>query len=185
MLRNTLQPQWVDRFRRVDFVCLAVGIAAVLLSHSVRESDVYHRPWEFPVIVVASMIWLTISLVLRYRWSLAQPTFASRHRWCVGVSSLWVIAIVLVLMVGPALPKWMFSSVSRWDGVVACSQIALLLRGAAAFLMGLRGAAAGTFNPAFLLVGSFAGLVILGTVLLMLPRAARARRSVRHKEPRL
>ncbi len=171
VLRDTLHPWWVDRFRRIDFVSLTVGIASVLMSYSVRESDVYHRPWEFPVIVVVSMFWLTLSMALQYHWSLAKPTFVARHRWRVGVSALWGLAIVLVIIFGPALPEWTSSSVSRWDGVVAVSQIGLLLQGAAAFLMGLRTAAAGAFNPALLLVGSFLGLVMLGTLLLMLPRA--------------
>ncbi|MCA9108823.1 MAG: hypothetical protein KDA52_02650 [Planctomycetaceae bacterium] len=171
VLRNTTQPRWVDRFRRIDFVFLTVGIASVLMSHGVRESEVYHRPWELPVIIVVSMLWLTLSLSLRYRWSLAKPTFFARHRWRVGVSALWVFSLVLVVIFGPALPEWTSSSVSRWDGMVAVSQIAILLRGATAFLSWLRTAAAGDFNPAFLLVGSFIGLVSVGTLLLMLPRA--------------
>lgn len=171
VLRNTVQPQWVERFRRIDFVVMMVGIAAVLLSHSVRESKVYHRPWEFPVIVVGSMLWLTVSLGLRYRWSLAKPTFFVRHRGRVGINLLWLASLILVIIFEPALRDWTSSAFSRWDGIVAVSQIALLLRGVTSVLIGLRSAAAGSFNPALLLVGSFVCLIALGTLLLMLPRA--------------
>ncbi|MCA9075018.1 MAG: hypothetical protein KDA93_08300 [Planctomycetaceae bacterium] len=171
VLRNTEQPQWVERFRRIDFVVLTVGIAAVLLSHSVRESAEYHRPWEFPAMVVGAMLWLTLSLGLRYRWSLAKPTFFTRHRGRVGVILLWVASLIIVIILGPALPEWTSSEFGRWDGIVVVSQIALLLRGVTAVLIGLRGAAAGSFNPALLLVGSFVGLIAFGTILLMLPRA--------------
>ncbi len=171
VLRDTQHPHRCVWLRRADVVWLTVGIAAVLLSHSVRASANYEIPWELPVIAFTAMLWLTGSLVVRYRWSLAKPTFLKTHQLAALVSALWGIGLIAVVIVGPALLEWSSRSVGRWDGMVIVSEIALLLFGAMSLLSSLRGAAAGPLNPALLLVASFVGLVAVGTLLLMLPRA--------------
>jgi len=171
VLRDTRYPGRVAWLQSADFVWLSAGIATVLLSHSVRASAGVEQPWEFPVIAFSAMVWLTGSLIAQYRWSLARSTFRRTHRLAAALSGLWLMGLIVVVILGPAILEWSARSVTRWDGLVALSEVALLFRGGLALLAGLRGAAAGSFNPALLLVGSFVGLVAIGTVLLMLPRA--------------
>ncbi|MBX3438786.1 MAG: hypothetical protein KF861_14930 [Planctomycetaceae bacterium] len=171
VLRTSRHPSRAAWMERADLVILCGGIAAMLLNHSVHVRFGVQRPWEFPVIVFAAMIWLTGSLIVRYCWSLARRTFLASERITASISLAWIVGLVLVVILGPALLEWTSRSTGRWGGFVFLSEIALLLRGISLFLVSLRGAAAGTLNPAFLLVASFFGLVMLGTILLMLPRA--------------
>jgi trk system potassium uptake protein TrkH len=171
VLRDTLHPQRLRWFDRLDAIVLLVGMAAVLLSHSARRFAHFHQPWEFPVLVVAAMLWLTGTLTVRYRWSLAKPSFVHNRRAAIVVSVVWMVGLLAVLIFGPVLPLWTSRPMTRWHGFVSVSEVSLLLRGILALYAGLRGAAAGSFNPALVLVGSFVGLVAMGTMLLMFPRA--------------
>ncbi|MGE0375581.1 MAG: TrkH family potassium uptake protein [Planctomycetaceae bacterium] len=171
VLRDTQHPQRTAWLEGADLLWLFVGVTTVLLGHSVRATAGVYQPWEFQVIVVAAMGWLTGSLYFRYRWSLAKSTFVRTQRLAVIVSGLWAAGLVFIVILGPAIGEWTSRSAGRWYGFVSLSEISLLLRGIVVLLACLRGAAAGSFNPALLLVASFAGLVVLGTALLMLPRA--------------
>lgn len=171
VLRDTLHPARVRLLRQGDFVALSVGIASVLLDNAIRESQFFHRPWEFGALSFLAAAWLTLTMALRYRWSLARSSLF--RRWKVGfiISGLWVSGILAVVIFGPLLPGWESGARTRWDAMVALSELALLARSASVIIVVLRGAAAEAFNPALILVASFLGVIAVGTALLMLPRA--------------
>lgn len=148
-----------------------MGVAATLLNHATRESAHFHRPWEFGALSFLAMVCLSITMILRHRWSLARSTLLSERRVEYLITLLWAVGLLVTVVLGPALPRWTGEPTTRWDGFVLLSELAVLGRGVGGVIRLLRGATAETFNPALILVSSFVGVILLGTVLLMFPRA--------------
>ena len=171
VLRDTLHPQRVALLNQIDFVALSTGIASTLLDHAIRESPHFQRPWEFGAISFVAMLSVTVTLAMRHRWSLAKSTLFSQRKAAFLISGCWLVGLLLIIVFGPILPGWASGDRTRWDVMVALSELAIFCRSLDVILRFLRQAAAETFNPAVIVISSFLGLIAVGTALLMLPRA--------------
>lgn len=155
--------------RRVDGAAQIGGMAAIVIGHGLRRSGII--PWEFGAVPLLSMLVISVAIAVRYRWSLARPSFAKRHYATVAAGLLWLGGIVLVMIIGPALPDTNGTGPGgpRWWWIVHVSEIILTVYSLFGLIRGLRMIAAQGFNPAILLVISFLLLIAFGTALLMLP----------------
>ena len=167
---DTLYPKQVRRLRQIEIVVVAGGMGAVIVEHGLFHVT-RALQWEMASAVVASMLFVTLSVAIRYGWSRARLTFVRNNRAAVVVSGLWVAGTVLILLFGPLLETNGWFSVSRGGAFVLLSELAIVLRGLLGVTTLARGASAGGGNPALPLVLSFASLISIGTILLMLPRA--------------
>src|SRR5690606_9619245 len=103
---------------------------------------------------------------LRYRWSLARPSFASRYRETVVSAAVWVMGVILVTILGPVLPDTNGDGFGgpRWWGYVHLSEAVLVIHALWRLVVGLREAASGGINPAILLISSFVIVISVGTL---------------------
>lgn len=149
---------------------MVAGVAATVMQHGLLNvTTVLH--WELGLVVIAAILFSTVSLALRYVWSRARSTFLLEHRSPVVVSAVWVGGVVAVLAFGPLLPDWHGEPVTRATAVLAWSELCVVLRCLTSAGSMTRSALSGGTNPAVVLVSSFAVMVLAGTLLLMLPRA--------------
>lgn len=177
--KPSLHPQWAIFLRRVDAVAQLIGATAILVGHGLRRTGVI--PWEFGAVTLVTMLVISIAMIVRFRWSLAQRSFARRHLWTVSAAGVWISGMVLVTILGPVLPDTNGPDAGgpRWWGYVHLSEVVLGLYAIAGAIRGLRRFTAGGANPAVLLVSSFLLLMTVGTIGLMLP----ASRQVPEDEP--
>ena len=165
---RSLYPERDRRFRRIDAVLLVLGIVAVVFLQGLRDAPFAVRV-ELGLFLMAALAFLTTSLVLRYRWTLTRTSFVQEHRIAFLVSMAWGIGLLGVLLFGPVLK--FADGDTRFDGFTLVSEFAVLLRGIIETIRLIRRATAGATDPAIVLVGSFVVLIVIGTALLMMPRA--------------
>ncbi len=167
--KPTLHPNGAIWLRRVDAIAQLVGVSLLVIGHGMRRSGI--QPWEFGTIQILVMAVITFAIGLRFRWSLARYSFSRRHFPTVAAGVLWVIGMVGITILGPVLPdtNGLLTGGPRFWGYVHLSEIILGLYAFTGFAHGLRTAASGAVNPAFLLVASFLALIGVGTIALMLP----------------
>ena len=166
--RDSLHPERDRRLRRSDAVVQVLAIAAIVLQYGLRQAAVQ---LELGLFVFAAMTWLTVSVGLRYRWSLARTSFLRSHRVPLLISGVWLLTVVGILLFGPLLATSDGGGLTRFEAFVRVSTIAAILRGAVQTILVIRRATAGATDPALVLVTSFLVLIAVGTALLMLPRS--------------
>lgn len=151
-----------------EWVIQGAALVAALLRFGLRRmSDTLAI--ELGVIVVGGLFLLLALLVLRDHGSLTRETFRSRHRVPFLLLMVWLGVSVAILVFGPGLlgfgEQWTrFSLWFRWSDLVIVARAFLVV------IRLVRGVTAEGLNPAWLLVGSFGLLILLGTSLLMLPK---------------
>ncbi len=169
LLRRSLYPERSRALRICDTVAQALAVTAIVVSSGVWGHGA--RPWQFGAVPVVAMLVIAGGLTARYRWSLRKPSFWTRHRVGIGISGVWAMGVLIILI---GAPLWADSGHSagefRWSGVVLISELLLLAYAVAGVIQIVRSAAAHGVNPAVQLVSSFAGLILVGTMILMLPR---------------
>lgn len=170
---ETLFPQRVRWLRQLEVTCQAGGLAAAVVRHGLQPTP-NNRHVELGLIVILAMALLTLSTAVRYRWSLARSTFLRQNAAAGLFCLLWIVGLVAILIFGPVLPEWKGVATNRGFAIIACSELFILLHSAAGVVSLTRKAAAGGFNPALMLILSFAVLIAVGTALLLLPRARAA-----------
>lgn len=155
--------------RRIDGVAQLVGMSAIVVGHGIRRSGII--PWEFGAIPLLAMIIISTAILVRYRWSLKRTSFARRHIATVAAGAIWIAGVVIVMIIGPALPDTNGSGPGgpRWWWIVHFSEIVLAIYSVFGVIRALRTFSSKGFNPAILLVFSFLVLIAIGTALLMLP----------------
>lgn len=167
---ETLFPDKVQRLRQIEGLCVLAGvIAAVIQRGLVRITSVVHL--ELGLVVVLVMFWLSASVALRYYWCRVRQTFLQENRTAIVVSVIWCLGFVAILFFEPFLPEWDGWARSRTTAVIVLAEVLILARGIAGTTSLTRRAAQGGWNPALILVTTFAGLILVGTLLLMLPRS--------------
>lgn len=170
--QNTIYPVTVHRLKWVEGFLQVMGVGATIIQHGLHNLTQTGK-WELGLAVFLTMLALTVILALRYKWSLAKPSFFARHRALVIISGVWVIGTIGLIIFGPLLPELDGRSQDpRPRALLLWSEFCLVLRAILGSLLLTRRSTArmGT-NPALLLVGSFIVLIATGTILLMLPRA--------------
>ena len=141
------------------------GLATTVLQHGIAEARLV---WEFSVVTCLATVVLTSIVGLRWYLAESRLRFSFSNRRACIFAVTWLIGAIVLLIFGPVLPVWY--TTGRWDAVVAWSQLFLLLSAAARLLVFVsRTTRRG--NPALIFVVSFIGLILAGTVLLLLPGA--------------
>jgi trk system potassium uptake protein TrkH len=167
---DSLYPRWVRLLERTELVCLLFGVIAAVLQRGLNRVT-YRLHLELGIVVVGALLLLTVSLLLRLYWSRTRITFLRSHRVEMLLSLAWIAGILTVLIVGKLFPGVIDPSGGRGDLLLGWSELLIVLRGIVGIVTVIRMASAGGTNPAVVLVASFALLVFVGTLLLMLPRA--------------
>ncbi len=160
-------------WRRLEIVALLSGVTTTAIRHGlIRSSQSESVGLGVLVLLAASVV--ALAYAARYRLSLRKFSFA-RETWSMlGFSILWAAGLAGILVFAPLLPAlesylppriaWLVLLGEWLVSVLTAIQIAGITRGLAT-----RG-----LNPALLLAGTFAALIVVGTLLLMLPRARAA-----------
>jgi len=158
-----------DRLRYAENLARAAvwvqvsGVIAILLHRSSqRLQSITDVPLGIFELLV--MLFFVSSLGVRLKWAVDRSAFLKTHRAAIAVSLLWIAVV-------PFSPMIVSSRVGAWGAVVLVSEAAILLRATIGLIGLIRAISSGGRNPAFTLVASFAVLVAVGTVLLMLPRS--------------
>jgi trk system potassium uptake protein TrkH len=168
--KGSLYPKRVRRLRQIEVLCQAAGIAATAIHHGLREiSPALHV--ELGSFIVVAVLFVIVSTWLRYTWSLAKTEFLREYRMLVAFGLLWSSGVVAILIFGPALPNWIGFGGSRPTAILNLSEALIGLSGITGAAAVARRAATRGWNPALVLVLSFLALILVGTLLLMLPRA--------------
>jgi trk/ktr system potassium uptake protein len=163
---HTRRDRWL---RRGDLVIQVLGVAAVVLLHGLRDASTAVRI-ELGLFLIAGLGYLTLSVGLRLRWTLARDSFVKENRVPLLVGIGWGAGMLAALLFGPLLPAvddWS----PRFTATTTISEVAILVRGVAGTIVVIRRATAGATDPTVILVTSFVVLIAVGTALLMLPRA--------------
>lgn len=148
---------------------MTTAFLAVVMRHGLVSS--WSNPHlELGLVSFVAMLFVGISLSLRYRWSLIRQTFLSDHKLDVAAKVLWVLGIAAIVTLGPFLLKESTHTYPRGVACLQWSEAILMLRVLGALLITGRRVTATRANPAVIMVMSFLLLVVAGTSLLMLPR---------------
>jgi len=167
---ETLYPERARRLWQAEIVFQVVGVVAAAMQRGLSNvTRVLH--WELGTVVILAMIWLTGSMLLRSRWSRVKKSFFRANLASIVIGWLWVLGSLFIFYFDHWLPDWNGEPASRSALFLDWAEICVLLRGVVGVVMGTRALAAGASNPALILIGSFFGLVVLGTLLLMLPKS--------------
>ncbi len=162
---NTLNPTVVNRLRWAEGVSIGLGVVATVILNGLRQLDGLNQS-ELGIFVFLTMLFLTGSLIRRYRWSRTKASFRRGHRWRILISAGWVLGCLAVPIWGADIAG------SRFSALVQFSEICLLCR---AFIDSIaltrEFTARSGGNPAPLLMLSFVVLISIGTLLLLLPKA--------------
>jgi trk system potassium uptake protein TrkH len=169
------QPEPVDleRARRVlgwriwwaEWLLAGLTVLALVLGHGVERWET-ELAGELGVLALVSMTLLTAGLAWRLTLSRDWMEFLRRRKLLVIVHAAWLVLLPVVLIFG--LPRFLQFGSGIAD-VLIWSELAFWLRVLASGVHVVRYIAAARGNPAFVFVGSFALLITVGTLLLMLP----------------
>ncbi|MDA1018183.1 MAG: potassium-transporting ATPase subunit KdpA [Planctomycetota bacterium] len=168
--RKTRHPRHVALLRRLDLVLQVAAFVALIVRHGLHFGPSDRHP-ELALVSFCAMAMATISLGLRYRWSLARRTFLQDYRLLLGVHGLWCVGLVVLVIFAPLWARADGTQLTRGLAVLTLSEGLVLLRVIAMAILVTRRATAVRTNPAIIMVTSFALLAATGTGLLMLPRA--------------
>ena len=140
-----------------------LGVAAIILH---RSSQNLQSITDLPVGIfdILVMLFFTAALGARFYWAADSKAFLPANRVAIAVCGLWVVSAIFALSVpiGETRP---------FIAMIAVTEAAILLRAAIGLIGLIRTISSGGRNPAFILVASFLVLIVVGTGLLMLPRA--------------
>ncbi len=168
--RETQFPEHDRRLKQLEVCALVAGVIAAVVERGLMHvTSVRH--WELGFLVIVSMLVMTGSAALRYRWSLTRSSFFRDNRPAIVLVILWTVGFVSILIFGPFLPNWSGQQVERSHAILGLSELLVVLLGLAAIGRVTSRATAGGINPALVLIGTFVALIGIGTALLMLPRS--------------
>jgi trk system potassium uptake protein TrkH len=145
------------RIRTAEWVLMSLALTALLLGHGVRQFETAVGN-EVGVLVTVALALLVVGYAVRFYLNPEKRDFL-RQRWFqIGVQILWIVGLpVAILADDPS------SAVLTWSQGMFLARVVASLAWLARRLTRERS------NPAFVFVGSFASLVLGGTLLLMLP----------------
>lgn len=158
----------LERLSAVSTPAFIVGLISTVLQHGISSDGVL---WEFGLFACLAMLVRTAIVGLQvYLCDDWRTCFGSNRRACVFAAA-WVTGAALLLVCGPVLPVWFTSS--RGAALVAWSEMFLLVVGVAQLLKFVSSTTTRS-NPALIFVVSFLGLILVGTLLLLLPGSVTA-----------
>ena len=149
--------------RRWENPFLAVGLLAVVMQHGVSD-DAFVGELGFVVFLAMLVRGLRIGLDWldnENSWEFFKR-YSRRCTYTVG----WAAGILILLTFGEVLPVWHHDG--RVEAMVGWSEMFLLISGVSRLLLFVSDLTANG-NPALVFVLSFLGLILVGTLFLMLP----------------
>lgn len=153
----------LERLSKIATPAFFVGLVSTVLQHGITSDDVL---WEFGLFSCLAMLIRATIVSLKVYLSNDRLTFFwSNQRACI-FAGVWLVGSMVLLLLGPVLPVWYESS--RGAALVAWSEMFLLLIGLAQLLKFVSSTTSRS-NPAMIFVVSFVGLILVGTLLLLLP----------------
>lgn len=163
--------------RIAEVVAQCVGVTAAILRNGLREPSTA-LSIELGATVIVSLAILLVCMIVRDRASLARETFRQRHLFRFALLVSWIVVSASIVLVGPDTFGFPVGT-PVYEAWFSWSDSIIVLRALIGLIGLTRGAASGLLSPALLLVGTFAVLITVGTLLLLLPKC-RA-----HDAPRL
>ena len=163
---HAARQRWCARILWGERTLTALAIIALALGHGVQhwESELTR---ELGVLVLGVMVLLTAGFAGRAWLQLDPHAFLSERTPQTLVHSFWLLGLVPAALIGlPGMP-----SAPPLDAALRWTEWMFWLRTLVVALRVLRMIAAARANPAFVFVVSFAALIGVGTLLLMLPVA--------------
>lgn len=153
----------LERLTTIATPAFFVGLVSTVLQHGITSDDVL---WEFGLFSCLAMLVRTTIVCLKVYLSDDRLTFFQSNRRACIFAGVWLVGSIVLLLFGPVLPVWYESS--RGAAWVAWSEMFLLLIGLAQLLKFVSRTTSRS-NPAMIFVVSFVGLILVGTLLLLLP----------------
>lgn len=147
----------------VESIGMWLALAATVLQHGLHRDRVM---WELGFVVIGAMSLSVVQFVRNIARSESWRIVIRDDRPQAAFLTLWLIGLLMQLAFGPVLPLWFTSS--RAASCVAWSELFVGLATTARVLAFVR-RSANRRNPALLFVLTFAGVILTGTLLLMLP----------------
>lgn len=142
--------RWIQRLKTV---LLIAAVAVIVLEHGGRQLEAWLGSFA-PVFAAVTMALLLVGLRVRYVWDQDRAAFLQERRGEIAVATVWFVGLF---------------GACYWGFWRDWSEFCTLASATLALARSLRLIAAGRINPALVFVGSFAALITLGSVLLMLP----------------
>lgn len=168
--RDSVHERGSTRLVNLENAGLVIALIATAVHHGLRSST-EQESVLLGVIVLLMAAGISVSCLVRYRWSLRRASFR-RENWAkVGFTGLFVFGAILVASTAHLLPPIDGRLGPRTSWLFAFAELVMLCLGLLQGLSVSRSYASKGINPALLLIGSFAVLITIGTFLLMLPRA--------------
>ena len=165
-VRDRLRPGQRRAIAASEAIAQIAGATAAVLRYGL-EGVSGLLAIELGSVVVASLVVLTVTLVLRFAVSLARESFGQRHRFStLLLGTWWGISAAILVFGAEALG---FHDLNRFELLFAWSDVVIVLWAMAATVGTMRGMSARGLSPAMMLVGTFAAFSLLGTLLLLLP----------------
>ena len=153
----------LERLSKIATPAFFVGLVSTVLQHGVSSDTVL---WEFGLLACSAMLVRATIVSLKVYLSDDRLTFFRSNRRACIFAGAWLVGSIVLLLFGPVLPVWYESS--RGAALVAWSEMFLLLIGLAQLLKFVSRTTSRS-NPAMIFVVSFVGLILVGTLLLLLP----------------
>ncbi len=154
---NRAAARLARRIRTAEWVLMTLALAALLLGHGVKRFEAAVGD-EVRWLVTASLVLLVAGFSARFYLAVDRREFL-RERWFqIAVQVAWLLGLPVAL-----------GSDAPLAALLAWSEWMFLARVVASLLWVVRKIARNRGNPAFVFVGSFALLILVGTLLLMLP----------------
>ncbi|MEX2176625.1 MAG: potassium transporter TrkG [Pirellulaceae bacterium] len=149
--------RWARRIRTAEWSLLIFGLVVLLLGHGVeRYESVVAR--EVDLFITGALALLVTGFAVRFYLNADKREFF-RQRWFqILVQAVWLAGLPVLLTYSDPM-----------QGLLAWSQVMFVARFVASLLWLVRRIADARHNPAFVFVGSFALLITVGSLLLMLP----------------
>jgi trk system potassium uptake protein TrkH len=153
----------LERLTTIATPAFFVGLVSTVLQHGITSATVM---WEFGLFACLAMLVRATIVSLKVYLSDDRLTFFQTNRRVCIFAGAWLLGSIVLLLFGSVLPVWYESS--RGAALVAWSEMFLLLIGLAQLLKFVSGTTSRS-NPAMIFVVSFVGLILVGTLLLLLP----------------
>lgn len=154
---------FLERLIKIATPAFFVGLVSTVLQHGITSDDVL---WEFGLFSCLAMLIRATIVSLKVYLSNDRVTFFWSNRRACIFAGVWLVGSMVLLLLRPVLPVWYESS--RGAALVAWSEMFLLLIGLAQLLKFVSSTTSRS-NPAMIFVVSFVGLILVGTLLLLLP----------------
>lgn len=162
MTLHPLAEMWLHQVETIGGVA---GTVAVVVLNGFRDPDQTVMRVVASAILAANLAPM-VSLAFRYVWSRTRSTFLREN----AINLIFVLGWLTGLVVIRLVNVFRGADVLPTDGILPWSQAIALGRGTFELIRVTQYVAHARFNPALVLVTTFAALITVGTLLLMLPR---------------